>query len=135
MADFYYASSISIHPQKIFQIYAKKDLLDKNVLIFRNYESEHYEYYGNSAYIVGTAQVIDKDKASFIKEVLDDFDEGKLPMIQKKLIGQYILLIYANEKWYILSGLYWPVMARSQSVLPMTWVASSRVWRSIRPRR
>ncbi|MGN0257414.1 MAG: hypothetical protein ACI4CA_03450 [Bacteroides sp.] len=101
MADFYYSSSKSTLPQKIFQIYAKTDLLEKNVLIYRNYESEHYEYKGNSAYIVGTAQVIDKDKDTFIYEVLDDFNEGKLPIIQKKLIGQYILLIYANEKWYI----------------------------------
>lgn len=101
MADLYYSSSKSTLPQKIFQIYTNTDLLDKNVRIYRNYESEHYENKSNSAYIVGTAQVIDKDKDTFICEVLDDFDEEKLPMIQKKLIGQYIILIYANEKWYI----------------------------------
>lgn len=101
MADFFYSSSVSRHPQKIVQIYSKMDLFEKNVQIYRNYDKEYYQYGGNSAYIIGTAQVIGKDKSSFIKTVLEDFHENQIPLIQKELIGQYIILIYSGAKWYI----------------------------------
>ena len=101
MAEFYYSSFKSQLPKKIFSIYKESDLLKKNVQIFRNYEGEHYECGNNSAYIIGTAQVLGTEKSSFIASILEDFSEQKIPIIQKELIGQFIILIFANDNCYI----------------------------------
>lgn len=102
MADFFYTSS-SVPPRKLEQIYSETDTLKDNMRVYRNYTSEVYEYENNSAYIIGTSQVIEKDKETFIKNLLAKFDESLMPFIQRELIGQYIILIYANKKWYIQS--------------------------------
>lgn len=103
MADFFYTSFPSKSPKKLVQLYSSKDVLDKNLCIYRNYTSEHYEYANNSAYIIGTAQVIDQDKESFLKGILENFNESLMSLILRELIGQYVILIHANGKWYIQS--------------------------------
>lgn len=105
MADFYYNSSEQKYSRKILEIYSKEDLIQKQVHLYRNYDKEYYECNGNYAYIIGTAEVIQNEKSSFIKGILTHFNESKIPHIQKVLIGQYIILIYANSHWYIFSDL------------------------------
>ena len=69
MADFFFTSS-SVSPRKLEQIYSETDTLKDNMRVYRNYTSEVYEYENNSAYIIGTSQVIEKDKETFIKNIL-----------------------------------------------------------------
>lgn len=103
MADFYYAKSESRKPQEILEVFSHKDYLSKGLRIYRNYDRECYQHNGNSAYIIGTAQVIGQEKESFLNSILDDFNDNLMPLIQKELIGQYIILINSNGKWYLQS--------------------------------
>ena len=103
MADFYYAASESRAPQRIVEVFSHMDCLDKNLHIYRNYDRECYQNNGNSAYIIGTAQAINQEKKTLLHSILGDFNESLMPLIQKELIGQYIILINSNGKWYLQS--------------------------------
>lgn len=104
MADFFYSSTESAFPnRKLSQMYSETDILSPKMRIFRNYTSEYYTSSGNVAYIVGTAQVLKSDKVSFFQTLLESFDESLMPVIVRELVGQYVVLIHANDHWYVMS--------------------------------
>lgn len=102
MADFFFSSAEGHKPEKLTRIYSRSVAVNGKLSLFSNYAFESYSAGDNSAYIIGTAQVLDEDKAPFFETLLEEFTERSLPLLQQKLTGQYVIVISANGKVFIL---------------------------------
>jgi len=102
MADLFYSLTSKENPEKYAKLYSDRKEIAEGFSIYSNRQIEEYSSDNKAAYIIGTAVTLNEDKREFILNILSSFSEESVPEIQKRLVGQYILIIKNGSCLYLI---------------------------------
>lgn len=107
MADFnYFFSESSFKSEFLNGFYEQSQMLTDGLNLFFNSNTTiTISNNDNNITLLGYAYIVNKSTEDYLKDILINFDESKIPEIKKKLLGQYIVLIIYEKYLYVFSDI------------------------------